>query len=270
MRFHHTLRLFMAVVFILVGINLLPAKAQEKVVAPKDSAAKAETSTPVAVEKSDSLAPDTTDQLAKALDDFHQILAPLWHEAYPKKDFKSIREKAPLFQEKLFVLLRVKPPTNLEKEKLESYLKNRQDLAFYVSQVNVAAEDTVDTTLASAFEQMHKAYEELVKVFTVEIEALDSFHETLYYIWHKALPAKDYDAIKKTVPVLKAQVDSVMNASLPYACKEMKEEFEKKKTALKDAVYQLALVCQKGTNQQIEEGLNLMHEKFMELNSVLK
>lgn len=270
MRSYFSLKLFAVFILLFLGLSFCLAKGEEKTASPKDSAAKIETPPKAGVEKTDSLAKDTTNLVALALDDFHQILAPLWHEAFPKKDFKSIREQAPLLQEKLLAIVRLKPPVDLPKEKLQSYLTQRQELAFYVSQVTLAAADTVDSALASAFEQMHKSYEELAKVFTVEIKELDSFHETLYFIWHKALPDSDYQAIKKTIPELKAKVDSLMKVSVPYGCKVKKEEFEKGKAALKDAVYQVADACEKGTNQKIDEALNLMHERFMELNSVLK
>ena len=269
MQSHHNLKLSLIFVFLFLGINFCSAKTDQKT-APKDSVAKTETSVKAKAEKSDTLAKDTTDQFTNAMDDFHSILAPLWHEAYPQKDFKTIREKAPLFSNKLFVLLRAPLPTNLEREKLDSLMSKRQNLSFYVSHFGQVAADAEDSILALALEQMHEAYEELDKVFAIEIKELDSFHETLYFLWHDALPNKNYDAIKQTVPVLKTDVDTLMKVPLPYGCQKKKEEYDKKKTALKDAVYQLNTICQMGTNQKIDEALTLVHEKFMELNMFLR
>jgi hypothetical protein len=270
MRCRHGLKMCVIFAFLFLCSSLGWAKEEQKTTSPKDSVAKTETSAKGEAGKSDSSASDTTDLFTKAMDDFHEVLVPLWHEAYPEKDFKAIREQAPLFSKKMFALLRAPLPNNLEKEKLDSLLAKRQMLSFYVSQLGMAAAEAEDSALASALEQMHWAYEELAKVFAVEIKELDSFHETLYFIWHDALPKKNYSAIKETVPVLKAEIDSLMKVSLPYGCQKDKEEFEKKRTALKDAVYQVALVCQKGTNKQIDDALTLMHEKFMELNLVLR
>ena len=260
----HSLKLSAIFVFLFVGLSFLITKADEKTTSSEDSLTK--------TEETLSSVPDTTDSLQTALEDFHQILAPLWHQTFPEEDFKTIREKTPLLQEKLMILLKTKLPTYLEEdeEKLQSYLSKRQELAFYVSQVALAAADTVDSSLASAFEQMHWAYEELEKVFAVPIKELDSFHETLYFLWHKALPEEDYDAIKKTVPVLKAEVDSLMKVKLPYGCKVKKDEFEKRKSALKEAVHQLAGVCEKGSDERIEEAVTLVHERFAELNRLLR
>lgn len=264
MRCYHSLKLSVIFVFLFIGSGFLVTKAEEKTASATDSPAK--------TEEGVSSVSDTTDSLKMALEDFHQIMAPLWHQAFLKKDFKTIREKARLLQEKLMNLAKVKLPTYLEKDKkkLESYLSKRQYLIFSVDQVVQAAADTVDSYLASAFEEMHWAYEELEKVFAVQIKELDSFHQTLYFLWRKALPEKDYDAIRKTTPVLKTEVDSLMKVPVPSACKIKGEEFEKGKAALKDAVYQLAGVCEKGSHQKIEEALSLVHERFVELNRLLR
>jgi hypothetical protein len=276
MHFNLHLKLNFVLAFLLAGsiigsLGLMgKAQAQKAIDVPKDSAAKVETPTQGTVVTNQAPVRDTTDKLAMAMEDFHSVLAPMWHEAFPQKDYKAIREKAPLFNQKLMALIVIPVPDDMEEEKREALLTKRQELAFYVDQYEKAAADSSDSALAASFEKMHWGYEELNKVFMVEIKELDSFHETLYYLMHKALPAKDYKSIKETVPVLKAEMDSLMLVKLPGSCYDIKDDFEAKRAALKDAVYQLVDVCQNGTNQQIDDALALMHEKFMELNMVLQ
>ncbi len=276
MRIHHDPKLKTILASIMICLILWSfgsmgkALAKRVIIAPKDSVAKAETPVSVEAAKTDSTAQDTTSLLTKAMNDFHSILYPMWHEAYPNKDFKAIREQVPAFKRKLMALIVIPAPDNMEEAKREAFFTKRQELAFYVDQYEKAAADSSDSALAASFEQLHWGFEELNKVFMVEIKQLDSFHETLYYLWHKALPAKDYKAVKNTVPVLKAEMDSLMTYQLPGSCQDIKDDFEAKRAALKDAVYQLADICQKGTNKQIDDALTLMHEKFMDLNSVLQ
>jgi hypothetical protein len=246
------------------------AQAQRVIIVPKDSAAKLETPVKDTAATTSVPVKDTTDKLAMAMEDFHSVLAPLWHDAYPNKDFKSLREQAPLFKGKLMNLLVIPAPDTMVEEKREVFFTKRQELAFYVDQYEKAAADSTDSVLAASFEKMHWGYEELNKVFMVEIKQMDSFHETLYYLIHKALPAKDYKSIKETVPVLKAEMDSLMLVKLPGSCYDIKDAFEAKRAALKDAVYQLSDVCQNGTNQQIDDALAAMHDKYMDLNMVLQ
>jgi len=43
-----------------------------------------------------------------------------------------------------------------------------------------------------------------------------------------------------------------------------------KRSLLKDAVYELVDVCEKGSDEKIEEALSLVHERFVELNRLLR
>ena len=254
-----SLKLSLILIFLFAGASFLSANADEK------------TNT---TQESDTLvtAPDTADLLRKAMDDFHEVLRPLWHESYVQEDFKTIREKAPLLQQKIMNLIRVPAPADLsqDEEKLHTFLAKRQELAFFVMEVNRAAKDGPDSTLASAFESMHWGYEELEKFFAVQIEELDQFHETLYFLWHRALPERNYEAIRNTAPVIKAEIDSLMKVPVPSGCDIKGEEFEKRKTALKDAVYGFAQVCEKGTEDDIDAALKTLHDRYAELNMLLR
>jgi hypothetical protein len=222
----------------------------------------------------DSVAADTggVSPLMAALEDFHQAMAPLWHESITEDDLVAIRKNAPVLNEKLLVLLRVQPPAGLQQneEKLRDFLGKRQELAFQVTQVNLAAKGGPDSTLASAFEKMHWAYEELHRVFVEPLEGWTSFNETLYFLWHRALPEGNYQAIKETAPVLQAEADSLMKAPVPQSHKEQKDEFEERRMALKDAVYLLAEKCKAGTEQEIDQSLKVAHDRFEELNELLQ
>jgi hypothetical protein len=259
MQFSRSLKLSLILIFLFAGLSSLSANADEKTGSG---------------EKDDSLsvAPDTADLLRTAMDDFHEALRPLWHESYAEEDFKTIREKAPLLQQKIMALIRVPAPAELsqEEEKLHTFLSKRQELAFFVMEVNRAAKDGPDSTLASAFESMHWGYEELEKFFAVQIEELDQFHETLYFLRHRALPERKYGVIRKTAPVIKAEVDSLMKVPVPAGCNINGEEFEKRKAALKEAIYSFAQVCERGTEDDIDGALKAVHDRFEELNSLLR
>ncbi len=259
-----SLKLWAIIVLLFVGMSFMFVRTGKATAPPAENPEKTEEDT--------SSAKDTAVLLKQAMEDFHQVLMPLWHESYPKKDFQTIRDKSKELQQKLMALIRVPPSADLsqDEEKMREFLSKRQEFAFLVTQVNQAAKDEPDSTLALAFESMHWAYEELAKFFTVQIEELDQFHETLYFLWHKALPERDYQAIKDTTPVLKTEVDSLMKTPLPSVCKIKSEEFDKGKAALKDAVYQLAETCDKGTEDEIDASLKAVHDRFVELNLLLR
>ncbi|MGB2768422.1 MAG: hypothetical protein WBC88_01700 [Candidatus Zixiibacteriota bacterium] len=264
MRCSRSLNFSLILIFLFVALSFLSARADEKTGSATESSGERDDSV--------SSAPDTADLLRTAMDDFHEVLAPLWHESYAEEDFKTIREKAPVLQQKILALIRIPAPADLSQneEKLHTFLSKRQELAFNVMELNRAAKDGPDSTLASAFESMHWTYEELEKFFAVQIDELDQFHESLYFLWHRALPARDYETIKKTAPVIKAEVDSLMKVPVPAGCNIKGEEFEKRKSALKDAVYGLAETCREGTEDDIDGALRAVHDRFEELNRLLR
>jgi hypothetical protein len=216
--------------------------------------------------------PGNVNPIEKAIEDFHQVMAPLWQTSYPQKDFAAIREKAWELKEKIMALVMIRPTADLEqdRERLNDFLRERQNLAIFVSQVEKAAKDGPDSTLASAFESVHWTYQELEKLFSKRIKELESFHETLYFLWHRALPEKNYDTIKQTTPVLVTEADTLMKITLPRNFKVDKEDFDKRRTALKDAVYQFADFCQTGSEEQIDSALKVVYDKYTELDELLK
>lgn len=216
--------------------------------------------------------PGTVNPIKQAMEDFREVMTPLWEESYSQKDYQAIREKAPELREKIMALVMLRPTPDLEqdREKLNDFLRERQNLTIFVSQVEKAAKDGPDSTLASAFESVHWAYQELEKVFAERIKELENFHETLYFLWQRALPERDYDTIKQTTPVLVTEVDTLMKITLPQNFKVDREEFDKGRTALKDAVYQFADVCQTGSEDQIDSALKTVYDKYTELDELLK
>ena len=216
--------------------------------------------------------PGNINPIRKAMDDFHEVMAPLWDESYPKKDYQAIRDKASVLKEKMMALVMLRPTHDLEqdREKMNDFLRERQNLTIFVSQVEKAAKDGPDSTLASAFESVHWSYQELEKVFAERLKELDNFHETLYFLWHRALPERDYDTIKQTAPVLVTEVDTLMKVVLPQIFKTDREKFDQGRTALKDAVYQFVDVCQNGSEEEIDLALKAVYDKYTELDEILK
>ena len=99
-----SLKLSLILLFLFAGLSFLSAMADEQT---------------ASTEEGDTLvaAPDTANLLRRTMDDFHAVLQPLWHESYPEEDLKTIREKAPLLQEKIMALIRVPAPAEFSQHR---------------------------------------------------------------------------------------------------------------------------------------------------------
>jgi hypothetical protein len=94
---------------------------------------------------------------------FHEILAPLWHEALPNNEYDTIRESIPQLMQKADALTKVTLPEKyafLQDEFLEksnALVNSIEELA------EVCLEDSLESHIDDRMETMHDAYHDLVE-----------------------------------------------------------------------------------------------------------
>jgi hypothetical protein len=93
----------------------------------------------------------------------------------------------------------------MEKSKqLTSSLKNANILVMCMIALFVLAGSTIKTNAETVDPQI-----------TANVPALDSLHESIYILWHKAYPKKDYELIKNILPELSVSVSKLSESALP-------------------------------------------------------
>ncbi len=192
-----------------------------------------------------------------------------WHTAYPDKDYQAIRDAVPAFKEKMEVVNKAELP-GFFREKKEDFEKKREALSIAVKELDEKAKGNDNEALLNATENLHTAYEQLVRVFAPRVKELENFHLVLYPLWHEALPKKDFKAIIACAPTLQEKMDTLMKVDFPEKFKENVPQFIEKRKALKDSVDELVKACNKKDNKKIEEKLDKMHTAYMELDGVFE
>jgi hypothetical protein len=205
----------------------------------------------------------------EGLKEFHDILAPVWHTAYPDKNYQAIREAVPAFKEKMEVINKAELP-GFFREKKGDFEKKREALSNAVLTLGEESKGNDNEALLKATENLHTAYEQLVRIFAPRVKELESFHLVLYPLWHEALPNKDFKAIISAAPALQEKVDTLMNVQLPEKLKEIAPQFIEKRKALKASVEELIKACNKKDNKKIEEKLDKMHTAYQSLDGVFE
>lgn len=205
----------------------------------------------------------------QGLAEFHEVLQPIWHMAYAEKDYQAIREAVPAFKEKMELIQKAELP-GFYREKKEDFDQKREALANAVLVLEEKSKGTDNEALLKATENLHTAYEQLVRVFAPRVKELESFHLALYPLWHEALPNKDYKAIIASAPVLQEKMGLLMKVELPEKAKAIAPQFIQKRKALKASVDELANACNKKDNKKIEEKLDKMHTAYQELDAVFE
>jgi len=168
----------------------------------------------------------------EGINEFHEVLFPVWHTYFPEADFESIKESVPEFERTMEILMKAELPQFYHTVK-DDFEDKREDLSIAIEKLGIVAQIGDDKELAQAVEDVHTAFEKMARVLAPRIKELDDFHLVLYPLWHQAMPKKDYQAIKAAIPSLKTKMDALMMAELPEKFKGIELQFVEKRDVLK-------------------------------------
>ena len=158
--------------------------------------------------------PGETSSNVPALWACHDVIVPLWHEAWPNKDLALMRQLMPKIEENV---------TALQKAELPGILRDKKD----TWAAGVAAMTSASTTLKEALaanreqsaldatEALHSGFERLVRLVRPAMKELDAYHVVLYDLYHKLLPAKDLVKMRGAADELTARCAALQTAPIP-------------------------------------------------------
>jgi cytochrome c556 len=221
-------------------------------------------------EKKEQAKPEEVLSTSEILSEFHELLVSLWHEALPNNDWKTIRETVPAIQEKTSLLMKTSPEKNICTERRENFDAKRKNLSEAVESLAVASRGEDTEKIKKSLDDVHTAYVQLASLLAPKMEELDNFHQVLAFLWHEALPKKDFKAIRDSSSVVNQRMDALSAGKLPQRYSALEKEFNLKREELKTSVEKVLAACKKKNNQSLEKALVEMHSKYHQLEDVLK
>ncbi len=198
---------------------------------------------------------------------FHEVILPIWHDAYPAKDYAALRGFTAKIQELAAPVYAAKLPAILHereakwKEGLEAFRKSVDD---YVK----AAAGSDDAALLAAAEALHMKYEGLGRVIRPVLPEIGAFHQALYPIVHTYAAEKQYDRIRGAAADLLAKAEAVAKASLPARQAGKAEAFKTAAGALVDAAKALSAAADGHDHDGMLKGVESVHEKYQALEAL--
>lgn len=216
--------------------------------------------------QTDSLKKDTQRNIPE-LEDFHNIIYPVWHTFYPAKDYKSLREITPELNQKAESIYNVKLPGIL-REKVTKWNEGVSAFRKAVDDYNTIAKGTDDKGLLNAAEILHSKYEMLVRIINPDLKEAEEFHQLLYVIYHKYLPEKDYNNINLLTPQLVTKAEAITKAKLPKRFEKKSDQFKIAADNLLASVNELKLISAGADNPAINKAVEKMHSNYEKLNEV--
>lgn len=205
-----------------------------------------------------------TETRVPALMDFHQVIYPIWHQAYPEKDYAALRGFVKEINERF---------TRIEQAELPGILRHRRtawdqglaNLKKSVEDYNRAAAGNDNQKLLDAAEELHMRYEMMVRVILPVLKEIEEYHKVLYVVYHKYLPEKNFDNIKNTAPEMVSLAEAITRAKLMNRLEAKQKEFNRLAGRLLQETQILATTCESGDNSAIMKDVETAHTAYMNL-----
>ncbi len=198
---------------------------------------------------------------------FHDVIYPIWHTAFPDKDYKALRGFVPQINELAAKVYSAKLPGIL-RDKEAKWKDGVAQLRKAVDDYNAAAAGTDDQALLNAAEALHSKYESLVRTLRPVLKEVDVFHQALYVVYHKYLPDKAFDKIRGAGADLVAKAEAVTKATLPARLEAKSGAFKTAAAELLEAAKALDAAGQAHDHDGMEKGVDKLHTKYQALEKI--
>ncbi len=212
---------------------------------------------------------EETESRVEELSAFHEIIYPIWHTAYPEKDYAALREYVPEVNRLAKNLFEAKLPGIL-RDKKAKWDEGMEQLKKAVEDYNKAAAGKDDQALLDAAEALHAKFEMMVRLIRPVLKEIEEFHKVLYVVYHKYLPNKEYANIRSVSDDMIVKAEAITQASLPKRLEGKSEEFSAAAKDLLEASKKLKATCLTENSGLIEKAVEYLHTKYQDLEKIFE
>jgi len=202
-----------------------------------------------------------------ALHDLHGVVYPLWHDAYPDKDYALIKELLPeadsltqkLDEAELPGILRdIKPDWDLGKENLKSSLQA----------LHLAVEENSQEDMLTQVEAFHSAFEKLIRLIRPVVPELEAFHQEMYKLYHYYMPNYELSNIRLAVTAMKQKLEPLTEVQLPQRLAEKQGQFDAAVQDLGTQLFNLSEVLSQEDKDLIKDAVEKVHTAYQKTEAV--
>ena len=204
------------------------------------------------------------------LDAMHELIRPIWHDAYPNQDFDAIRAAVQQFEPLLAAVDSVELPGIL-RHKQDGWDAGKVVLMSAFDGMKEAVENDDNTALLSHTEALHVGYEQLVRMIRPLVPELESFHQELYKVVHYYAPANDAARLHEAVAAMLEKIEPLKAAELPERLADRQSEFDSGVVSLEERVRELdeALHGSSG-DEGIQAAVDAVHGAYGALSGLFE
>jgi len=202
-----------------------------------------------------------------ALTEFHEVIFPLWHEAWPNKNYALMRELLPQVKSHVAAIAAAELPGIL-RDKQGGWDEGVASLKEVVARYEAAAATGPDQALADAVEELHERYEALVRRIRPVMKELDAFHVVLYRVYHHELPEKAFDRIAISAGEMAARCAELVAAPVPKRFAELEPKLRPAAQALCEATTALKTSASGSDHEATAKAVETVHAAYEGVQSI--
>ena len=203
---------------------------------------------------------------------FHKIIYPLWHKAYPAKDMVAFKALVPQIQAYMVKINQAKL-SGILREKQEQWNNKLKDFNVAAENYYKACDANDESATLLAAEKIHSSYEQMNRVVKPAVKEMDEYHQSLYVIFHKLNPAKQYNEIAKEMDNFITKADAITNYPQEKLTKRLGDKtsaFYANAKELYTATVTLKQVITEKSSTQIDAALQNVHHLYQKLDALFK
>jgi len=222
-----------------------------------------------AVQATQPVRPADATPAVPALDAMHDIIMPMWHDAWPNKDYKALAAMLPGLEKHLAAVGKADLPGIL-RDKAPLWAAGLADLKKAGADYKAAVASGKNEDLLKAAEALHMQYEKLVRVIKPALPELDDFHATLYVLYHTQINPLVVAKVTASVETLKVKMAALNKATLPDRLQAKADAFTAQRDRLSKALAALSDTLGSKDESKITGAIELMHAEYQKLEKVFE
>lgn len=201
------------------------------------------------------------------LDAIHEFMSPLWHEAFPAKDYEAIADATPRFEASLAALDTATLPGILQDKQVQ-WDEQKQLMMESYEGLKAAIDGGSQDEILAYTEAFHMNYEGLVRIIRPVLPELEAFHQHLYGLYHYYGPGYDLEKIQKAATEMADAIPPLHAAQLPDNLASRQADFEMAVTRLGEAVSALLGALDNPNRGDVELAIDGVHVAYEEVELI--
>jgi len=200
---------------------------------------------------------------------FHEVIFELWHDAWPSKNTQMMQELLPQVQQDVASIRAVELPGILQ-DKQEAWDAGVADLGQTLADYEQAVQADDEQALLDVVEKLHAQFEGLMRLVRPPMPELDTYHESLYQIYHHYAPKQQAEELLREAQKMSAACAGLQAAELPRRVQDRAAEFEPEIAELCVATTAFEAAAQGSDWTAIEAALEAVHDRYVSVESLFE